>query len=162
MNKFRKEILMVVVLAAFLGVLVYMQKDKQPEVVTQIVSDEQVVRDRVAQFATKFELVQVTAAKAVAVKAIKDNYSSFVSPEVLAIWEKNPAQAPGRTTAAVSAQKIEVKEIIKKDDGSYEVQGEIMETSTNKLLSLVAMKLRNEDGQWIITGFERAVLRTGS
>jgi hypothetical protein len=157
MKKFRKEILMVVILAAFLGVLVYVQKDNAPENVVQVSSEEQVVRARIEEFASKFELVQVSAPKAVAAKSIKDNYSSFVSPEVLAAWEKNPLQAPGRLTSTPSAQKIDIKELSKKEDGSYESQGEILEVSNGKLLSLVAIKLRSENGQWIITGFERAV-----
>lgn len=127
-------------------------------------ADEQAIRAMVLEFGTKLKNVPLSGTKEAAIQAIRENYGPYVSPELLAAWEADPIKAPGRLTSSPWPERIEILEITKSDDGSYEVQGKVLEITSAEAISGgvasqygVAMKIRNRDGKWIITGFTKAI-----
>jgi hypothetical protein len=131
--------------------------------------DENAIQTLVLQFGEKLKNVPLLAPKAVAAKAIEENYGSFVSADILAAWKADPTEAPGRLTSSPWPKGIDITSIIPNTDGSYDVQGKVMAVTSadlgpqgvpiteGTLDSLIALRLRKEGGRWLITGFQKAV-----
>jgi len=122
--------------------------------------DEAAVRAVVEGFGKALQTVPLSGSKAAAAEAIKNNYAPFISSDILAFWEGDPAMAPGRRTSSPWPDRIEIIEMKHDDDGAYEVQGKIIEVTSVEVVSggiaeeiSVALKLRKQAAGWIITGF---------
>jgi hypothetical protein len=127
-------------------------------------AEEQDVRTVVLAFGKKLQSVPLAGSKEIAAKAIQDTYAPFVSADLLADWEKDPPNAPGRLTASPWPDRIDIDSVAPDTDGSYTVQGKIIEITSAEIVNggvadsyLVAMKLRKQNDKWVITGFIEAV-----
>ncbi len=127
-------------------------------------SEEQAVRAVVADFGAKLQFVPLAGSEDIIRQAIQQYYAPFVSAEVLAAWKEWPTDAPGRFTSSPWPDRIEITSLQRESDGAYTVQGKIIEVAHDAngetaLVDsyLIAMKLRQENGRWIITGFSEAV-----
>lgn len=120
------------------------------------------VRAIVETFGKKLMNVPLSAEKAVAAKAMTDNYAEFVSPALLREWANNPAKAPGRLVSSPWPDRIEIEEVIKGTD-SYEVHGKVVEVTSAEVAGggvaasyLVDIELRqNASGKWLISAFAK-------
>jgi hypothetical protein len=163
MNKNLLIVLGIIVLAV---VAFFVYKPASAPVPAGPTADEQAVRQVVTDFGKKLQNVTLSASPQILKQAITDNYSSFVSADLLTAWLANPERAPGRLTSSPWPDRIEIIEITKEDDGAYEVQAKVVEITSTEAVSggvaaeyPVALKLRAQNGQWRITGFSKALLQ---
>ncbi len=155
-------IILVALGAVGLGAYKYQHREtSQPGNQSGQQTDEASVRDLVTRFGAAMKNVSILAPDAV--NEIRRAYTPFVSADILSYWENNPAKAPGRVTSSPWPERIEILEVQPTDDGAYDVQGKIVEmTSTGPAGDeAIALKVRNVNGTWIITGIQIAVPHTG-
>lgn len=120
--------------------------------------DKKAVTDLVGEFGQKLKMVSLLAPKEIVVDSMKENYGGLVSPELLALWQKNPQNAPGRMVSSPWPERIDILSADKKPDLTYEVKGNIIEiTSSEAEHGGVAAKrpitltVQKTDGHWLIT-----------
>ena len=114
--------------------------------------DEAAVAGLVESFGSKLQAVSLQAPNDLVNESIRENYSDFVSPELLAKWLSDPQNAPGRMRSSPWPDHIEVLSMKELPDFAYEVKGEIVEmTSTGvaarRPVTLVVEKTVNS---WLI------------
>ena len=61
---------------------------------------------------------------------MQENYGSLVSPELLAAWQRDPQNAPGRLVSSPWPERIEILSNVKLAEDSYEVRGNIIEITS--------------------------------
>lgn len=86
-------------------------------------------------FGRKLKNVPLLAPKEILIKSIKDNYGIYVTDRLLEKWIKDPSKAPGRLTSSPWPDRIEIKSICKIDELTYKVKGEIIEITSNEVIS---------------------------
>ncbi len=130
---------------------------------TSVSADEQAVRDLVARFGDKLKMVSLAAPEDQLAASIREHYGPFVSEDLLAAWEAGPSLAPGRFTSSPWPKEIKVL-LVEHPDDSYEVQGFVIEVTSVEEENggianqyPVALKVRERDGRWVITGFSKAL-----
>jgi hypothetical protein len=139
------------------GIAVYKDFLKNKDRNNTSAGEEVAVRDLVTRFGSVMKNVSLLAPDAAS--EIRTTYAPFVSEDILAFWEKNPTKAPGRLTSSPWPDRIEIQTIERAADGAYEVQAKIIEMTSSGPAGEepLAMKIRNQNGRWIITGIELAV-----
>lgn len=150
---------------AVLGILVWgLSYVVRPKAPAANPSDEAAVRSVVTSFGEKLKLVPLLAPAAQAETAIRENYSPYVADNILSAWETNPKQALGRLTSSPWPDRIDIKTVTLDPDGSYNVQGDIVEmTSTGEAARYqIALLLKKIDGRWLITGIQAVLPHLGS
>lgn len=104
-------------------------------------SDMATIASLVEGFGSKLQTFSLQAPKSVVKKNMQDNYSDFVSPTLLAKWQSDPQNAPGRMLSSPWPDRIEISSIEKISENAYKVKGEIIEiTSTEKVNGGTAAK----------------------
>lgn len=89
-------------------------------------------------------------------KSIQENYSPYVTSDLLERWLENPSKALGRLTSSPWPDRIEIKNVERLADEAYKVEGEIIEiTSTEKkneaaVRRPVTFVVENTEGKWLI------------
>jgi hypothetical protein len=107
------------------------KKDQQASPQPNEAADKQTVSELVNDFGKKLQMVSLLAPEDTVKQSIKENYEEFVSPELLAKWQGDPASAPGRVSSSPWPDRIEISSVQNLTDDSYAVKGEIIEiTST--------------------------------
>lgn len=121
--------------------------------------DKQAVAGVVDSFGKNLQRVSLLAPADMVNQSMQDNYSSLVSPMLLAKWQEDPQNSPGRMVSSPWPDRIEILSNEKLADGTYEVKGEIIEiTSEEQTKGGVAAKrpitlaLTKFDDQWLISG----------
>lgn len=136
-----------------LGGLVYSYIGSHP---TGIIdgSHEGDVRTTIAQFGNQLNSVSLQSPEVA--EEIRRSYGSYVAPELLAAWIKDPSSAPGRASSSPWPDHIEVDTVLKNEMGSYDVMGRIMlKTSTEDAgIIPVSLTVANVDGSFLITRYE--------
>lgn len=126
--------------------------------------DQTQIQNVVKEFGRNIHSVPLYVPREELVHAIKEHYAPFVSQTLLEAWESNPERAPGRTSTSSVSSEINILGIDPSDGGSFEVQAVVVEqirsgdgTSIVPAQYLIGLKLRNQDGQWTITGVTKAI-----
>ena len=111
----------------------------------------------VEEFGGTLKNVSLLAPRGEVIKAIEDNYSSYVTEELLGKWINNPRIAPGRISSSPWPERIEVSEIERLSDGEYVVKGKIIEVTSTEVrgggaaaertVELIVRKVGND---WLI------------
>jgi len=89
-------------------------------------------------------------------KSMQENYSAYVTPELLEKWIQNPLKAPGRLTSSPWPERIEIKNVERLAEEAYKVEGEIIEVTNAAKENEVAARrpvtfvLENIEGKWLI------------
>ncbi len=120
--------------------------------------DEQAIRALVEGFGKKLQMVSLLAPKADAAKSIKENYSDYVTPELLQKWMSDPQNAVGRTVSSPWPDHIGIFSIEPGNNDQYTVRGELLEVTSAELAyggaaakRPVTMTVRKTDGRWLIS-----------
>lgn len=126
-------------------------------------SEEREVRQVIADFGKKLNMVSLAAPKEIAARSIREQYAPFISPELLAAWEADPEKAPGRLTSNPYPDRIDIV-LVEKEGDAYVVQGKVIEVTSSEPAKTafeyrVAIKLRKQGDRWVITGFTKALPR---
>jgi heme A synthase len=126
------------------------------ETITQ--NDETAVRNTVTMFGGELRMVPLSSSKEAVGEAMEYNYASFVAPELISKWEKDPLHAPGRLTSSPYPDHIDITSVNKNSDGTYIVKGNVIDLSSSNISSStnsgsypVTIKLENRNGLWLIT-----------
>ncbi len=119
--------------------------------------NKKAVASLVEDFGKKLQTVSLQAPKDIVMESMKENYGDFVSPTLLAKWQENPQNAPGRMLSSPWPDRIEILDIEKLSEDTYQVMGEIIEiTSVEKVSGGVAAKLpitltiKKIENRWLI------------
>jgi hypothetical protein len=120
------------------------------------------VREVVLAFGKKLQMVSLLAPNDILISEMKDNYSDFVSPGLLSLWENDVSKIPGRLTSSPWPDRIEISSITRNKGGSYSVEGRVIEITSKEVVSggiadqySVNITVQKTDGKWLITDFER-------
>lgn len=146
----------------FLAVLGVVFTFVNPKVITTKAprheSELQTVRNRVSDFALTFKMVSLLATSTLA-SSMDQYYASYVAPELLEKWKKEPMQAPGRLTSSPWPDHAEIDSIEKVQDGSYRVIINVVQlteaTTAPVGLQPIYMRLKNIEGQWKIVELQK-------
>ena len=96
-------------------------------------SDDSVIMKLVDKFGRNLQNVTLQAPKGVREELMKENYSKYVTPELLSKWINDPSKALGRIVSSPWPDRIEVKSINRINENEFIVAGEIVEmTSTGE------------------------------
>jgi len=119
--------------------------------------DVESVKSLITNFGEKLKMVSILAPEDILMKSIEENYSEYISTNLLEKWKQDPKSAPGRLTSSPWPDRIEILDLEKVSENEYEVTGEIVEvTSTDqsngKATSKipVVLKVINDNGKWVI------------
>ena len=119
--------------------------------------DKQTVTTLVENFGKKLQLVSLQAPQDTLKKSMQENYGEFISPSLLAKWQGDPQNAPGRLVSSPWPDRINILSAKKTSDNTYEVKGEIIEiTSAEKASGGVAAKrpitcmVKKYEKNWLI------------
>lgn len=93
-------------------------------------SDPAAVSKLIEDFGKTLKNVSLLAPGDAAAESIKENYADYVSPALLAQWQSDPANAPGRVTSSPWPERIEIIDTEKLSDAKYQVKGEIIEVTS--------------------------------
>lgn len=154
--RIKKTILMILILtlsAALLGCV----KGNNGAPQNNDEADENAVTSLVQEFGERLKMVPLMASKEIADKSIDENYSQFVTPELLAKWKADPLTAPGRMVSSPWPDRIEDIVLNKVSESEYEVKGIIVEMTSQELESggfaakkPIALKVVKVDDSWKI------------
>ncbi|MGI6452361.1 MAG: PdaC/SigV domain-containing protein [Syntrophomonadaceae bacterium] len=124
-------------------------------------SDETQVAEVVKNFGQNLKSVSLLASADILKNSIQENYSPYVSPELIAKWQQDPGNAPGRVTSSPWPERIDILGIDIQSDLKYEVRAEIIEVTSTELanggyaakqpITLTVEKINNN---WLITSYE--------
>ena len=109
------------------------KKDQQATPQPNEAADKQSVTDLVTDFGDKLQMVSLLAPANTVKQSMQENYEKFVSPDLLAKWQSDPANAPGRVSSSPWPDRIEVSSVQKLSDDSYEVKGEVIEITSTEV-----------------------------
>ena len=121
--------------------------------------DELEVKSLVEAFGKTLQMVSVSAPKDVAAASIKENYSDYVTSELLQKWQANPQSTPGRMVSSPWPDRIDILRIEMTDKNQYTVYGEIIEITSVKLINggaaakrPVTIAVQKVNDRWLISG----------
>ncbi|MEA4847093.1 MAG: hypothetical protein VB106_07665 [Clostridiaceae bacterium] len=120
-------------------------------------TDEEAVTNTVESFGKKLQEVSLLAPKETLEKSMNENYSEFVTSELISKWISDPLNAAGRLTSSPWPDRIEIQTVEKLAEGEYKVDGEIIEiTSVEKAEDGIAAKrpitltVKKVEDRWLI------------
>lgn len=119
-------------------------KKQQPKDQSQpvVVNEMDMVRNVVADFGKKLQMVSLSAPQDLAAKSMRENYGVYLSATLLAKWQSDPQKALGRLVSSPWPDRIEIVKIEKTAATIYKISGEIIEiTGAEKTNGGFAAKL---------------------
>lgn len=129
------------------------------------VDGEAAVRALVEEFGRRLQMVSLLAPPDVVKEGMQEQYGELVSPDLLASWQADPENAPGRLTSSPWPDRIEIEKVEEAPGGSYQVVGYIVEVTSVEKASggaaarhPVTLTVAKVGDRWLITGFEQGVL----
>ncbi|MEX2162496.1 MAG: hypothetical protein WD751_11365 [Anaerolineales bacterium] len=92
-----------------------------------------------------------------AAQQIEDQYAEFVTPDLLAAWQADPLQAPGRLTSSPWPDEIRIYAIEPITDQQYRVVGAVVEVTSAEADMLpgygIELTVSFLDGKWLISAY---------
>lgn len=118
--------------------------------------NDEVIR-LVEDFGGTLKNVSLLAPRDLVIQAIKENYSPYVTDELLQKWMNSPRSAPGKTTSSPWPQRIEVTEIDRLSEDEYSIKGRISEVTSTEAESggafafrPIDLIVRRVENKWLI------------
>ncbi len=109
-------------------------------------------------FGKKLQTVSLLAPEAILKENLQKNYGGFVSPNLLAEWERDLQKAPGRVSSSPWPDRIEILSTEKLSDSAYEVKGEIIEMTSVEMVQggfaakrPITLTVESIENHWLIT-----------
>ena len=120
--------------------------------IDKLVKEE--ITNLVKDFGRKLQSVSLLSLKDILEKSIEENYSEFVSQELMKQWIDKPENAPGRLVSSPWPDRIEVESVEKLSDDEYKVEGKIIEITSNvndKAISRqITLTVKQIHEKWLI------------
>jgi len=95
--------------------------------------EEQDVRKLVEDFGKELQKVSLLAPEDLLIQSIKENYGSFITPDLLQKWLDDPQSTPGRMVSSPWPDHIDILDMEMNDKNQYTVNGEIVEVTSTEL-----------------------------
>ncbi len=119
---------------------------------------QQEIRALVEAFGKKLQYVSLSAPEDMVATSIKENYSDYVTSELLQKWLADPQSAPGRTMSSPWPYRIDILGLQTGDKNQYIVQGEVLEVTGAELADggaaakrPVTVVVQKVNGCWLIS-----------
>jgi hypothetical protein len=132
-----------------------------PTAVPRSADQKQLVRTVVTEFGKRLRMVAALAPREVADKAMDEEYSPFVSADLLTTWKKNPEKAPGKRTSSPSPERIDISSIRSKGHRAYLVKGKVILLTSQERrdggvfqANPVTMTVAQQHGKWVIMAYQ--------
>lgn len=111
----------------------------------------------VEEFGARLKNVSLLAPDAAG--QIETQYAGLASAELIAAWQADPTQAPGRLTSSPWPDRIDIKSVELVRTQGYRVFGFVVEATSDQQTDMVAgypveLTLSQVDGNWLITEFQ--------
>lgn len=119
------------------------------------------VEKLVTEFGEQLQKVPLTAEDPeITRQAIRDNYSAYVTPELLEQWLADPEHAPGRLTSSPWPDRIAVSTFTEQGSG-YVVEGSVIYVTSVEVENggaadetAVLIQVISRDGEWLIAAYQ--------
>jgi len=131
MKKIMIAVLVLILSVSLFGCGQVPKDSQQPQPNEQ--AEKQAVSNLVVSFGDQLQKVSLLAPENTVKQSMQENYEKFVSPDLLAKWQSDPANAPGRVSSSPWPDRIEVSSVQKLSDDSYEVKGEVIEITSTEV-----------------------------
>lgn len=123
--------------------------------------DETAVIQLVADFGGRLKNVSLLAPLDVVKNSIQQNYRGLVSPALLAKWQNDPDNAPGRATSSPWPERIEITAMKKLSDSKYEIKGQVVTMTSVEMVnggvagrSPITLNAEKIDNRWLINAYQ--------
>lgn len=126
-------------------------------------ANDSAIRAFVVDFGSKFKNVSLLAPDAA--EQIAREYGSYASPELIAQWQANTAEAPGRQTSSPWPDRIEVVSVTPAASGdafeTYQVEGNVIEVTSadtpNEPAAVqpISLTVIKQGNTWLITALSK-------
>ena len=116
-------------------------------------ADEQDILALVEDFGSKLKLVSLAASSSEIANSMQENYSEFVSSELIAHWVENSEHALGRHTSSPWPERIDIESIERTSQDTYKVAGHIVEVVGGRAAAAVRsieLGIKKAEGRWLI------------
>ncbi len=118
-------------------------------------NDNDEVIKLVEEFGSTLKNVSLLAPRDLLIQAIEENYTPYVTDELLQNWINHPRRAPGRTTSSPWPDRIEITDINSVSDDEYFVKGRIAEITSDDADTAAAYRpieltVRRTGSKWLI------------
>ena len=116
--------------------------------------NDEVVR-LVEEFGSTLKNVSLLAPRDLVIEAIEENYTPYVTDELLQNWINHPRRAPGKTTSSPWPDRIEITDVNRVSDAEYFVKGRIAEITSEDANTAAAYRpieltITRTDSKWLI------------
>lgn len=94
-----------------------------------------------------------------AASAMAKEYGPYVTPDLLAAWQKDPMHAPGRTASSPWPESIEITQFSSQGEG-YLAQGAVILTSSTGKAGIIPVYLQlvQQGGKWKIAAYQEVAV----
>lgn len=96
-------------------------------------SEKESIEKLVDSFGSNLKNVSLLAPRENLINSIEENYSEFVSDELLQQWKNDPRSAPGRVSSSPWPERIEITDFEKLSDEEYNVTGRVVELTSQEV-----------------------------
>lgn len=121
-------------------------------------NEEATVRYIVEKFGKRLQNVSLQSPNAM--QEMKNQYSEFVSPDLLETWANNISKAPGRIVSSPWPDQVEITTLTKEGSNRYVVTGFIVEITSMEVVNggaaakiPVRIVVQKVQGRWFITEY---------
>lgn len=119
------------------------------------------IKTLVESFGQNLKKVSLLAPREELIKSIEDNYSQFISDELLQQWKNDPRSAPGRVSSSPWPERIEITDFEKISDDEYNVIGRVVELTSQEVahggiaaVRPVKISVKKINEKWVINNIE--------
>lgn len=118
-------------------------------------NDNDEVIKLVEEFGSTLKNVSLLSPRDVVIQAIEENYTPYVTEQLLQNWINHPRRAPGRTTSSPWPDRIEITDVSRISDDEYFVKGRVVEITSDDSTGPAAYRpiefiVRKTDSKWLI------------
>ncbi|MGH7570345.1 MAG: hypothetical protein ACREMK_00690 [Gemmatimonadota bacterium] len=122
---------------------------------------ERAVVALVGRFGERLADVPLTAPADRLRQAIREQYGSLVTPELLESWLARPSAAPGRAVSSPWPERIDVQGVRRLDDDRYGIAGEVVLMTSVEMAGggvtgrepILLEAVRGQEGDWRISDY---------
>jgi hypothetical protein len=137
------------VLAA--GALSFKQEDEHEKAISELIRD----------FGSKLKHVSLLAPEDTVKASMQENYSDYVSPALLAQWENDLQNVPGRVTSSPWPERIEIVDMDKLSDYRYRIEADIIEMTSVEMVNggeaarrSISLEVEKTGTRWFIVRYQ--------
>lgn len=95
-----------------------------------VAADEEKAKSMIEEFGKNLKMVSLLAPNEIVSKSMQEQYGDFLTPDLLAEWQKNPQHALGRMVSSPWPDRIEVASVEQLSEDTYQITGEIVEITS--------------------------------